>query len=394
MNEKFFINDAEEIIPPVNDSKYKRILAIGDVHGKFQALKSLWKKLSVTDQDLIVFVGDYVDRGEGIAEVLTWIIEQSKKSNFKFLRGNHEQMMLNAMRKEHSGDERITWLFNGGKETILALREMKANNASAVDEVLDFADNLPLSYSIKVGRRNYFFCHAGVDPQKSLDKQDEKFLLWSREEFFDHYKGKDVIISGHSPIKLFFDLDSNNPRPIKIPGRNILMVDTGAFITGGRLSAVDILSGQYWQSGEDRQGEIIFVCAGNTCRSPMAKYIMRHLTGNKILVESAGCDAGGGYMTYEASEVLKRNGIEFSFHVSKPFTAREYQNYKKVIALDKEILAQAKKFSGSDPDNKIRLFKGDNGNEIVVDDPYITGDYDKAYAEIYRGCQTLLKELA
>lgn len=394
MNEKFFINDAEEIIPPVNDSKYKRILAIGDVHGKFQALKSLWKKLSVTDQDLIIFVGDYIDRGEGIAQVLTWVIEQSKKSNFKFLRGNHEQMMLNAMRKKHSGDERITWILNGGKETILALREMRANNASAVDEVLDFADNLPLSYSIKIGGRNYFFCHAGVDPKKSLDKQDEEFLLWSREEFFDHYKGKDVIISGHSPIKLFFDLDNNNPRPIKIPGRNILMVDTGAFITGGRLSAVDILSGQYWQSGEDRQGEIIFVCAGNTCRSPMAKYIMRHLTGNKILIESAGCDAGGGYISNEACEVLAKNNIAPNLHISKPFTAHEYQNYKRVIALDKEILAQAKKISGGDPDNKIRLFKDDNGNEIAVDDPYITGDYDKAYAEIYRGCRTLLKELA
>ena len=395
MNGKFFINNAEEIIPPVNDSKYKRILAIGDVHGKFQALKSLWKKLSVTDQDLIVFVGDYIDRGEDIAQVLQWVIEQSKKSNFIFLRGNHEQMMLNAMRKEHSGDERITWLFNGGKETILALREMKETNASAVDEVLDFADNLPLSYSIKVGGRNYFFCHAGVDPKKPLDKQEERFLLWSREEFFDHFDGKDVIISGHSPIKLFFDLDSNNPRPIKVPGRNILMVDTGAFITGGRLSAVDVLTGQYWQSGEDRQGEIIFVCAGNTCRSPMAKYIMQHLTSNKILIESAGCDADGGYyISNEAYEVLAKDNIVPNFHISKPFTAREYQNYKRVIALDREILERAKKISGGDPDNKIRLLKDDNGNEFVVNDPYITRDYDKAYAEIYRGCRTLLKELA
>ena len=65
-----FINNAEEIIPPVNDTPYKRILAVGDIHGKFNALKSLWKKLHVTDDDLVIFLGDYVDRGEGIANVL------------------------------------------------------------------------------------------------------------------------------------------------------------------------------------------------------------------------------------------------------------------------------------------------------------------------------------
>ncbi len=57
---KFFINDAEKIIPAVNDSPYKRILAIGDVHAAFDKLLSLWEKISVTEDDLVVFLGDYL----------------------------------------------------------------------------------------------------------------------------------------------------------------------------------------------------------------------------------------------------------------------------------------------------------------------------------------------
>lgn len=47
IEKKFYINDAEKIIPSKNDSPYKRVLVIGDVHAAFDKLKSLWKKLSV-----------------------------------------------------------------------------------------------------------------------------------------------------------------------------------------------------------------------------------------------------------------------------------------------------------------------------------------------------------
>ena len=386
-DEKIFINNAEEIIPPVNDSPYKRILAIGDIHGKFNALKSLWKKLNVSEDDFLIFLGDYVDRGEGIYNVLKWVIEQSARDNFKFLRGNHEQMMLDALTE--SGAGRITWIINGGKATILALRELVSQKVFSLNEILNFTDSLPLSYSITVGGRKYFFCHAGVEEGVPLEEQSEDYLLWSREEFFNGYNGDDVIVSGHSPIKLFFDFDNTNP---KIPGKNIVMVDTGAFVPGGRLSAVDILSGQYWQSGEDRQGDVIFVCAGNTCRSPMAKYIMRSFLrtarlNKKIHVESAGCfTSGGDFMSGGAHDVLADNGIDFGCHVSKRFTEREYQNFRRVVALDNEVMEKAVEISKGDPDKKIRL--------LNVEDPAFDGDFRRAYKEISRGCQELFNELA
>ncbi|MBR0103905.1 MAG: metallophosphoesterase [Selenomonadaceae bacterium] len=387
-DEKFFLDGVEGIIPKVNDTPYKRILAIGDVHGQFAKLQSLLKKVSITEDDLVIALGDYIDRGDGVADVLKWVMENKDKSNYIFLRGNHEQMMLDALKS--NGADRITWIINGGKATIFALRELNSKKIIPFNDILNFVENLPHAYSIKIGGRNYFFCHAGVDSAKPLDKQDDYFLLWSRSEFFNTYDGEDVIISGHSPIRYYFDYDANNPRPLKIPGKNIIMVDTGAYTRGGRLSCVDIISGQYYQSNDDLPGDIIFVCSGNTCRSPMAKYIMRHLLAKaglkELSVDSAGCNSNGGsFMSIGTFDELVNNNIPFQAHVSKPFTKREYENFKRVIALDSNVFKSVKEISKGDPDNKIR--------RLEVEDPWITGDYHKAYEEIFKGCAALLNEL-
>lgn len=103
------------------------------------------------------------------------------------------------------------WPFNGGMTTIQALRELKSEDETFVD-------------------REYVFVHAGIAYKVPLDKQNKNILLWAHEKFFEHYDGEAVVISGHSPVKL--------------SGRNIVMIDTGSFVRGSRkISCVDILNG-------------------------------------------------------------------------------------------------------------------------------------------------------
>ena len=175
------------------------------------------------------------------------------------------------------------------------------------------------------------------------------------------------------------------------------MLDTNAKAEDGPLSCVDLLSGEMWQSNEELDS-IIFVCAGNSCRSLMAKYIMRRLLAEKglsekVLVDSAGCNTyGGGGLSRGAYKMLSKYHISFDAHVSKPFDEQEYRKFKCVIALDEDMLREAKKISGGDSDNKIRLFKDLDEHELKVEDPFHTGDYEKAYAKIKLGCLALLKE--
>ena len=243
---KNFVNGMEEIIPSINNSSFARVIALGDIHGCFDKLMSLWKKLKVTDNDLVIFLGDYIDRGAQVAETLKWILEQSKKENFIFLRGNHEQMLLDVFQNRM---DKLTWLFNGGQATLRALSKLKSEDKTFIERFITFLENLPLSYSIEIGERTFFFVHAGVDSRTPLDEQREYFLLWARAEFFDTYDGEAVIISGHSPVQAFKKFGvADNPRPVKLPGRNILLMDTGSFMRSGKISAVDILTGEYWQS--------------------------------------------------------------------------------------------------------------------------------------------------
>ena len=244
---KNFVSGMEDLIPAVNDSPYKRILAVGDVHGCFDKLMSLWDKLSVDDYTLVIFLGDYVDRGDQVAETLKWILEQSKKENFIFLRGNHEQMMLDTFHKRMN---KLTWFFNGGRTTISGLSELKSEDETFIEQVLTFAENLPLYHTLTIGGRKYVFVHAGIEVGIPLEEQDEDFLLWAREKFFEHYDEEAVVISGHSPVQAFKEFGvADNPRPVRLPGRNVVMIDTGSFIKGnGKISSIDILTYEYWQS--------------------------------------------------------------------------------------------------------------------------------------------------
>ena len=395
MTEKKFINNADEIIPSENDSPYRRILAIGDVHAAFDKLTSLWKKIFVTDDDLVIFLGDYLyGLGDKNIETLHWILEHKKKKNIIFLRGNVDETYIYHL---FDNDGKLSRANRGVARDIkiVAIKE-----PYFPQEIYDFLTNLPLYYSITIGGRKYFFCHAGIKTDAPLNAQPKSYLLNhpKLKNFYRDYTGRAVIVVGHkSPKKIFVSSEKYNLNlPLKIPGRNILMLDTHAK-EDGQLSCVDILSGELWQSDAAQIDSILFVCSGNSCRSPMAKYIMRHLLkqnnlAEKIFVDSAGCNTrGGGSMSGKARDVLREKNIPFDKHVSKRFTAEEYGKFKCVIALDEYMLRSAKKISDGDPENKIRLFTDLDGRAFNVDDPFPDGDYRKTFEEIFIGCSALLK---
>ncbi|MBQ6298296.1 MAG: metallophosphoesterase [Selenomonadaceae bacterium] len=405
-NRKSFINNAEEIIPPVNDLPYKRILAIGDVHASFDKLISLWKKLSVTEEDLVIFLGDYLyGLGDKNIETLQWLIEHKKQKNIIFLRGNVDETYLH-----HLFDLNGNFFTRLNSRVVSGIKNTAVKKPSFPNKIFDFLNNLPLYHRMTIGGKEYYFCHAGINVGVPLEEQKKTYLIDhpKLKDFYQNYSGDAVIVVGHkSPKKIYKKLPQlftnyteklDLTKPLKVPNRNILMLDTHAKAEGGPLSCVDLLSGEIWQNDDDLDS-IIFVCSGNSCRSPMAKYIMRYLLAekglsDKVVVDSAGCNThGGGRLSSGADEMLRKYHIPFSTHISKPFDEQEYRKFKCVIALDEGMLQLAKKISNGDPDNKIRLFTGLDEHELKVEDPFHTGDYEKAYAEIKLGCSALLKEL-
>ena len=407
---KFFINDAKAFVPNKNDSPYKRVLAVGDVHASFDKLLSLWQKISVTDDDLVIFLGDYLyGLGNKNIETLRWLIEHNKKKNIIFLRGNVDETYLHSL-----FDKQGQLLSNCNKGIAREIKRAALNEPNLPNEIFDFLNNLPLSYQIMIGGRKFFFCHAGIKVGTPFNKQTKTYLLDHPElkNFYRDYSGEAVVVVGHkSPKKIsaklpqLFAADLKKldlTKPLKVPDKNILMLDTRAK-EDGQLSCVDVLSGEFWQSETDTDSaavdSILFVCSGNTCRSPMAKYVMRYLLNqrglyDKVRIDSAGCNTrGGGPMSKPAQAVLNEEHIPFDRHISKMFTPKEYNKFKCIIALDENMLRRAKEISGGDPDKKIRLFTNLYGRRLNVDDPLHTGNYRKAYEDIHLGCLSLLKEI-
>jgi serine/threonine protein phosphatase 1 len=94
---------------------------IGDIHGHCDKLVSLIETVEALmgDDDALVFLGDYIDRGESSYEVIEYLIHLSRKHKTVFLKGNHEDMMLRYLQGE---DLRDMYLVNGGERTIESYR--------------------------------------------------------------------------------------------------------------------------------------------------------------------------------------------------------------------------------------------------------------------------------
>ena len=197
--------------------------AIGDTHGSLSKLRRLIARCADHAQGrpmTFVFLGDYIDRGPDSAGVVGYVIElQSRlREQIIALKGNHEAMVLGVLDGIIPADY---WLAQGGAET---LHSYGASNAGELpDQHINWLRSLRLSHDD--GRR--FFVHAGIDPEKPLDAQQDTDLFWIREPFLsdrrDHGR---LIVHGHTPLMTRKpDLQANR-----------LNIDTGA-VFGGPLTA-------------------------------------------------------------------------------------------------------------------------------------------------------------
>ena len=232
--------------------EYKRVLAIGDIHGNFQRLLSLYAKIHFNPaEDLLIFLGDYIDRGPDSLSVLHWIMNKSREKSVVALRGNHEQLFWEYF--ANNGDGAL-WHRNGGEATCRAIRAASLSEPALLDRCLAFIADRPCSFSLTVQGQKFFFCHAGIEPTTPLCQQQPRALLWIRGRFYREYRGTALSVVGHTPTERF-PFGGNAPIWLK---NRILLLDTGSYLPEGKISCVDVLTGTCWQSDEDGGEASIF----------------------------------------------------------------------------------------------------------------------------------------
>jgi serine/threonine protein phosphatase 1 len=221
-----------------------RLLALGDIHGCLAAFDDLLNWVRPTPEDVVVALGDFVDRGPNTCGVLDRIIELKATINLICLRGNHEEMMLQARAGGRS--ELKMWLGVGGMQALQSY-----GIAATLDDVprahWQFQENHLVDYHV-TGRFN--FTHATVLCDCDMTQQPDYALRWDfLPETMRHRSGR-TVICGHTSQK------SGVPRVV--PGA--VCIDTFAH-GGGWLTCLDANSGRYWQTdmaGSRREGRLDF----------------------------------------------------------------------------------------------------------------------------------------
>lgn len=226
-----------------------RTLVIGDIHGGLKALKQLLKIATVTKDDTLIFLGDYVDGWSDASFLIRFLMDLSKDYSCIFLKGNHDAWCENWLA---TGEVLDVWYNHGGKETIKSYETISEDEKV---QHLQFFKSMKMFYE---DRQNRLFVHAGFtsmygpareyeitnlyydrtlwEMALSLDKRIEKDSIYypKRLKCF-----KEIYI-GHTPTINYGFTEPMN-------AVNVWNIDTGAAFTG-KLSCMDVNTKDVFQS--------------------------------------------------------------------------------------------------------------------------------------------------
>lgn len=208
-----------------NSPKY---IAIGDVHGCSASLEALVRKLDPGElaRRRIVFVGDYIDRGPDSRGVVDFLLEFREDHDCVFLRGNHEQMLLQGIETGNIAN----WMLNGGGATLDSYGDGQGVG-DIPDEHMDFYEATRFYYDTP----DYFFVHGGLPPGITIREaleDEERYgdFLWERSHLdAPETAWEKTVVFGHTP----------RPQPLRRPG--MIGIDTGCVFNSrgmGTLTAV------------------------------------------------------------------------------------------------------------------------------------------------------------
>ena len=190
-----------------------RIYSIGDIHGCEDLLRQLQALIIEDSSDYtghkkIIYLGDYIDRGEHSKQVIELLVEHPL-TGFEsiYLRGNHEQSLLDFLVEPDIGR---SWFNYGGLQTLVSYGVKFSKIPTSKDDLKalqsDLKDKIPSNHLAFYKNTDfyhesghYYFVHAGVKPGLSLDKQQASSQLWIRDEFIGHTKPfEKIIVHGHT----------------------------------------------------------------------------------------------------------------------------------------------------------------------------------------------------
>ena len=143
---------------------------------------------------------------------------------------------------------------------------------------------------------------------------------------------------------------------------------------------------------------ILFVCHGNICRSPMAEFVMKHEAEKArrsadFYVESAAVSSEeiGNPVYPPARRLLAAHGIDCAGKTARRIRPEDYEKFDLIIGMDNANMRNMKRFWNGDPDNKLRMLLDYTDRPGEVADPWYSGDFETTWKDVFAGCSKLLE---
>jgi serine/threonine protein phosphatase 1 len=217
-----------------------RTLVIGDIHGCLHAFNGLLDAIHPAPTDQLILLGDYVDRGPDTRGVIDRILQLAKTHNVIPLRGNHEDMMLDA---RHDINALRGWCLSGGEAALRSYAPGVAAYSLALQRIPDEHWNF-----IQFGCRDYFetsthiYVHGYVDPALPMIQQDPYTLHWQKFHGALPHISRKTIVCGHTAQR--------DQRPKNLG--YAICIDTHIY-GGGWLTCLEPATGRLWQANQQGQ---------------------------------------------------------------------------------------------------------------------------------------------
>ncbi len=225
---------------------------IGDIHGGLRALHQILERAKVTKEDTLIFLGDYVDGWSESPQVLDFLIELNTQQECIFIKGNHDELLLDWMTGDTKNIDETMWYKHGGEATVLAysdfLEESKRHHINFLRALQDY----------HLDEQNRLFIHAGFTNMNGINYEYfPKLFYWDRTLWesalaLDPSLPKDnmfyprrlklyhEIYIGHTPV-------TRIGQTVPVQKACIWNVDTGAAFKGP-LTIMDVDTKAFWQS--------------------------------------------------------------------------------------------------------------------------------------------------
>ena len=145
---------------------------------------------------------------------------------------------------------------------------------------------------------------------------------------------------------------------------------------------------------------VMFVCLGNICRSPMAEFILKDMVRKRgiaddfcIASSATSPEELGNPLYPPAARKLASEGVPTTPRSAVTLKKSDYDKYDYIIAMERRNIENIKHICGSDPDNKVSLLLSFAGRNDNIADPWYTGNFDVTYDDIVEGCNGFLESI-